>query len=77
MNTTQEAWESALVVPARELQPGDLILAHPEAGPFGPWEVQRVEGGTGHLADRLNVVADHNTWYGVDGQHTFRVERAS
>lgn len=76
-STSWEAWESATVVAARDLLAGDLILGHPDAGPFGPWEVQRVEGGTGHLAGRLNVVADHNTWYGIDGSMTYRVERAS
>ena len=76
-NTSWEAWESATVVAARDLRPGDQILSHPEAGPFGPWEVQRVERGTGHTASRYNVVADHNTWYGVEGEQTYRVQRSA
>lgn len=77
-HTTWEAWNAAQEVPVAELQAGDLILSHPEAGPFGPWEVVKVERGTGHVADRYNVTVDHDVWYGKPADHTYRVsERAT
>lgn len=75
-NTSWEAWEAATVVAARDLRPGDLILSHPEAGPFGPWEVREVRPAYMSMS-RVDVIADGNTWFGAGGEQTFRVERVS
>jgi hypothetical protein len=75
-STTWEAWERASVVEARDLRPGDVILAHPESGPFGPWEVREVRGAY-MSTSRVDVVSEHHTWFGAEGSQSFRVERAS
>jgi len=74
--STWGEWESARVVPASELQPGDVILSHPDAGPFGPWEVREVRAAY-MSTSRVDVVSEHHTWFGAESDQTFRVERAS
>jgi hypothetical protein len=74
--STWEEWESATVVAARDIQAGDTILAHPESGPFGPWEVREVRGAY-MSTTRVDIISEHHTWFGAEAEQTFRVERAS
>jgi hypothetical protein len=70
-----EEWNSAQEVAVRDLETGDVILSHPDAGPFGSWEVREVRPAY-MSTTRYDVVSEHHTWFGAEAEQTFRVERA-